>query len=97
MALAGGLLLPGVAQAETITIQVSKLAFVPANVTAKVGDTIEWVNADFIAHTATATDKAFDVKLAAGKTGSTMVKQAGTISYFCRFHPMMKGTIEVGE
>ena len=97
LALAGGLLVPGVARAETITIQVTKLAFVPASVSAKVGDTIEWVNADFVAHTATATDKAFDVKLAAGKSGSTVVKQAGEIPYFCRFHPMMKGVIAVAE
>ena len=97
LVLAGGLLVPGLAWAETITVQVTKLAFVPASVSAKVGDTIEWVNADFVAHTATATERVFDVKLAAGKSGSTMVKQVGEIPYFCRFHPMMKGVIEVAE
>ncbi|MCX5580321.1 cupredoxin domain-containing protein [Kaistia terrae] len=102
LALVGGLLLPGVflpvaASAETITVKVSKLAFVPASVTAKIGDTIEWANADFVDHTATATDKAFDVKLPAGKTGSVTLSQAGTFPYFCRVHPMMKGTIAVTE
>lgn len=97
LALAGVLLLPGLAAAETITVQVTKLAFVPAAITAKVGDTIEWVNKDFVAHTATATDRGFDVKLPAGKSGSVTVTKAGTIPYFCRFHPMMKGTIEMKE
>ncbi|ODT11765.1 MAG: amicyanin [Kaistia sp. SCN 65-12] len=91
------LLLPGVAAAETITVKVSKLAFVPAAITAKVGDTIEWVNADFIAHTATATDKSFDVKLPASKSGSLQVTKAGSFPYFCRVHPTMKGTITVKE
>ena len=36
-----------------------KLAFVPAQVSAHVGDTIEWVNADFVAHTATARNGAW--------------------------------------
>ena len=102
LALAGGLLMPGVfltvaASAETITVTVSKLAFVPASSTAKIGDTIEWTNADFVDHTATATDKAFDVRLPAGKTASVTLSRAGTFPYFCRVHPMMKGTVEVRE
>ncbi|WP_029074451.1 cupredoxin domain-containing protein [Kaistia adipata] len=94
-ALAGVVLLPAMAAAETITVQVTKFSFVPASVTAKVGDTIEWVNADFVDHTATAANKGFDVKLPANKSGSVTVKKAGTFPYFCRFHPMMKGTITV--
>ena len=34
----------GVARADTIQVKMEKLAFVPAEVTARVGDTIEWVN-----------------------------------------------------
>ncbi|BCP51692.1 hypothetical protein K32_03090 [Kaistia sp. 32K] len=102
LAIAGVVLLPAAfapvaASAETITVQVSKLAFVPTSVTAKIGDTIEWVNSDFVDHTATATDRGFDVKLPAGKTGSVTLTKAGTFPYFCRVHPMMKGTIAVTE
>jgi plastocyanin len=39
---------------ETIHVAINKLKFDPSQVTAHVGDTIEWANADFIAHTATA-------------------------------------------
>ena len=47
------------ARAETIQVKIEKLAFMPSQVTAHVGDTIEWVNADFVAHTATARDGSF--------------------------------------
>ena len=83
------------AAAETIRVEVKALAFSPAQVTAHVGDTIEWVNADFLAHTATAKDKSFDVSLPANKSGSLALKKPGTIDYFCRFHPNMTGKITV--
>ena len=83
------------ARAETIRIEVKDLAFSPAQVTAHVGDTIEWANADFVAHTATAKNHEFDVSLPANKPGKTVLRKAGTIAYFCRFHPNMTGTITV--
>jgi plastocyanin len=89
------LLMPDVAVGETISVKVSKLAFSPAAITAKVDDTIEWTNTDFVTHTATATDKSFDISLPADQAGSVVVKNEGTFPYFCRVHPMMKGTITV--
>lgn len=83
------------ASAETIKIKVDKLLFSPAQVTAHVGDIIEWTNADFIDHTATAKNKAFDVKLPKGMTKSATVSKAGVIDYYCRLHPMMVGKITV--
>lgn len=83
------------ASAETIRIELSKLSFAPARVTAHVSDTIEWVNSDFIAHTATARDKSFDVKLPANGSGQFTLRQAGEIDYFCRIHPNMTGHISV--
>ena len=44
----------GSARAEVIQIKMEKLGFVPTQASAHVGDTIEWVNADFVAHAATA-------------------------------------------
>ena len=82
------------AQAETITVTVDKMAFLPATVEAKVGDTIEWVNKDAFAHTATVKG-GWEVMLPVKKSGSVTVDAAGTIDYFCRFHPNMKGRITV--
>ena len=50
MSLGGGL---AVALADTIQVTIDKLVFAPAEISAKVGDTIEWVNKDAFAHTAT--------------------------------------------
>jgi plastocyanin len=83
------------AHAVTIQVIIDKLAFVPAQVTAKVGDTIEWVNKDAFAHTATAANKDFDVALAPAKSGTVVLKKAGAVDYFCRFHPNMKARVTV--
>jgi plastocyanin len=85
------------AAAETIRINVDKLAFTPAEVSAHVGDTIEWVNTDFLAHTATARSKEWDVMIAPNKTGRIVLKRPGDIDYYCRFHPNMTGKISVSE
>src|SRR3954471_22127478 len=85
------------ARAETIRIEVKSLAFLPAQVTAHVGDTIEWANADFIAHTATAKNRDWDVQLPANSKKTLVLKKAGSIEYFCRFHPNMTGTLTVQE
>ena len=83
------------ARAETIKIEMKDLVVTPAEVTAKVGDTIVWENRDVFAHTATATDKSFDVMLPPKKSGSLIVKKAGTFDYFCKFHPNMKAKLIV--
>jgi plastocyanin len=85
------------AAAETIQVKVDKLKFSPAQVTAHVGDTIEWINDDFVAHTATARNKAWDVTFGPSKKAQTVMKTAGTIDYYCRFHPNMTGKIVVQE
>jgi plastocyanin len=82
------------ARAETITVTVAKMAFSPAEIEAKVGDTIEWVNKDMFAHTATVKG-AWEVMLPVKKSGSITVDKPGTVDYFCRFHPNMKGRITV--
>lgn len=83
------------AQAEVITITIDKLVFQLAEVKAKVGDTIVWDNKDVMAHTATAFDKSWDVTIAPGKSGQLTLTRAGSVDYFCRFHPNMKGRIVV--
>jgi plastocyanin len=83
------------APAATIEIVVDKLAYTPAEVTAKVGDTIVWDNKDALAHTATATDKSWNVPLPANKKGSMVVTKAGTFEYYCTLHPNMKAKLTV--
>ena len=73
-------------------ITIDNLAFGPAPGGLHVNDIVEWTNSDILRHTATATDGSFDIDLPAGATGR---KRAGSVGYVCRFHPGMKGRLEV--
>lgn len=84
------------ARAETIQVTIDKLVYSPAEVKAKVGDTIEWVNKDVVAHTATVKGD-WDVMIPAKKNASFVLKKAGDVEYYCRFHPNMKGRISVAS
>jgi plastocyanin len=81
--------------AATIQIVMQNLVISPAEVSAKVGDTIEWVNKDVVAHTATAKNGDFDVTLQPSKSSSFVLKKAGNVDYYCRFHPNMKATLKI--
>jgi plastocyanin len=83
------------ALAATIQIVMDNLVISPAEVTARVGDTITWVNKDAFAHTATADNGDFDVTLPPHKSASFELKKAGTVGYICRFHPNMKATLKI--
>jgi plastocyanin len=80
---------------EAVQVKISDLAFSPAEITARVGDTIQWVNGDFVDHTATAKGGEWDVTIVAGEQAEQQLTRAGTIDYFCRFHPGMTGKITV--
>jgi plastocyanin len=80
---------------ETIRITVDKLKFDPAEISAHVGDTVEWASSDFVAHTATAKSKDWDVAIPAKGMGRVTLEHAGEVDYFCRFHPNMTGRIVV--
>ena len=83
------------ADAATIQISMENLVISPAEASAKVGDTIEWINKDIFAHTATARNGDWDVTMAPKKTATSVLKKAGTIEYYCRFHSNMKATLTV--
>ena len=56
------------AHAATIQVVMENLVVSPAEVSAKVGDTVEWINKDVFAHTATARNGDFDVTMPPKKT-----------------------------
>ena len=83
------------ARAATLQISMENLEIVPAEASARVGDTVEWINKDVLAHTATARNGDFDVMLPPKKTTTFVLKKAGTIDYYCRFHPNMKARLKI--
>jgi len=88
-------LLPSKAAATAYRVVIEDMKFGPTPAALKVGDSIEWVNHDIFRHTATARDGSFAVDLRAGKTGRSVIKHAGKIGFFCRYHPGMTGSLTV--
>ena len=90
-------LLPGpVLAAGVIRVEMKDMTFSPAAFTAHVGDTVEWVNNDFVAHSATARNGDWDVNVPAHQTRRLLIQHPGTVAYYCRFHPTMKGEAQIG-
>src|SRR3954468_11774798 len=83
------------AHAATIQITMENLVVSPAEASAKVGDTVELINKDILAHTATARNGDFDVTMPPKKIVTFVLKKAGAIDYYCRFHPNMKAVLNV--
>ena len=79
--------MPFSADAATVQITMEDLVISPAEASAKVGDTIEWINKDIFAHTATARNGDWDVTMPPKKTVTSVLNKAGTIEYYCRSIP----------
>ena len=91
------MLLVGVspAAAEIFKVEIKGLLLSPVDISANVGDTVEWTNQDFVLHSATARDHQWDVSLPVHGVGRVTLDKPGSIEYYCRFHPNMKGNITV--
>ncbi len=83
------------ARAATVQVTMENLVISPAELSAKVGDTVELVNKDIFAHTATARNGDFDVTIPPKKTVTFVLKKAGAVEYYCRFHPNMKAVLTI--
>jgi plastocyanin len=88
---------PRAQAASTVSVEISNFAFQPATVTIQVGDTVTWTNLDSAPHTATdtASSPLFDGVMSTGQSFSYTFTRAGTIDYFCTYHPEMTGTVIV--
>ena len=68
----------------------------PSILAVKVGDTIEWKNADIVPHTVTAVDKTFDSgTISPGHSWKFIVRTAESVNYFCTLHPNMRAKLIV--
>ena len=85
----------GQVMAADYTVLVNKMTFGPLPSELHVGDTITWKNADIFRHSATATDKSFDVDLPAKQDVVMPLNEAGEWDFVCKFHPGMTGTLVV--
>jgi len=75
----------------------SQFRYEPETVAVKVGDVIEWKNKDVYQHTVTsisdATLRSGIINM--GKSWRYKAVKKGTIKYYCKLHPNMRGTLTV--
>ena len=81
---------------QTYTVTIEQMRFTPATISVAPGDVVEWVNADLVPHTATASGGAFNSgPIAAGSSWRWTARARGTAPYVCALHPTMSAQIEV--
>lgn len=99
VASAGALLLaapPAAAAPRTFVVTMDKLKFGPVPTDLHKGDILIWDNRDLFRHTATADDHhSFDVDLMPGAKKRMVLTKTGTFPFTCRYHPNMRGTLEI--
>ncbi|HEY4780103.1 MAG TPA: cupredoxin domain-containing protein [Solirubrobacterales bacterium] len=81
------------AQAVTIKDYIYK----PASIAVPKGTTVTFTNHDTTAHTATSKQSGVfeSGPIDPGKSAKITLEKTGTFTYYCLFHPFMKGTIVV--
>ena len=80
----------------TDKVAIANYKFAPDAITVKAGSEVTWTNSDDTKHTATADDGSFDTgDLATGDSKAVTFDKPGTFTYYCKFHPFMKATVEV--
>ena len=83
---------------STTTVDIRDHAFNPAQLNVAPGTTVTFVNNGTEPHTATANDGLFDSGvLEPGSSFDVWLDGSGTVTYYCKLHPEMQGSIVVGE
>ncbi|MEO8229917.1 MAG: cupredoxin family copper-binding protein [Chloroflexota bacterium] len=79
-------------------VSIIDFAFDPAALTAKVGQEVTWTNSGAAPHTVTFDSGGIDSgNLSPGGTFKHTFDAAGTFSYHCNIHSIMKATVTVSQ
>jgi plastocyanin len=89
------LALPVAAIAQTHTVRIENMQFVPPVLTVHPGDRIVWRNDDLVPHTATAAGRFDSGVIAPGHSATRVAPRPGRYGYVCTLHPGMKGEVVV--
>ena len=85
-----------VTASEPPSIQITKFAFEPKEITVAPGAKISWTNHDETPHTVIASDGSFVSKaLDTDDRFELTFTSEGDFSYFCSLHPFMTGIVHV--
>jgi len=78
------------------TVTIEGMKFAPERIEVAVGDTITWINKDFLPHSVTAPAARLESgDLASSQTWKFTPRKKGEIDYICRLHPVMRGVVVV--
>ena len=81
-----------------VVVHIHNYLFVPEVVTIHAGQSVEWIQDDDDAHTATADDTSWDSgRLDKGQTFTRVFAKAGTYAYDCAYHEYMRGRVIVTD
>ena len=83
---------------DTLSVSIVGQAggYSPSAPEAQVGTTVTWTNADTMTHTVTDENAQFDsFDIAVGESWSLTFTEIGVFSYYCKYHPMMEGSITI--
>lgn len=80
---------------HTAEIDQQNLAFVPARVSVKVGETVLIKNSETAIHTGNVNGKNITGNMKRGDSTAWTAKQPGEYTVTCDYHPQMKATIVV--
>ena len=82
--------------AGQVAVAIKDFAFGPADIQAKVGQTVTFTNGDSVPHTASLDDGSCTTPtISPGTSDGLMFTAAGTYPFHCKIHTNMKGTITV--
>lgn len=78
-------------------VEIRDMAFHPAVLELRRGDTVVWINRDIVPHTASAEGSVgWDTgTLSQGDSGRFVAEATGEVGYLCGFHPSMRGRLVI--
>ncbi|MGB0911192.1 MAG: plastocyanin/azurin family copper-binding protein [Nitrospirales bacterium] len=75
-------------------VQIESFAFQPPHITVVPGDTVVWVNRDFVPHFISVGEGTWQSNvLEEHQSWELVVNETGSFSYVCVFHPKMMGIV----
>ncbi len=75
-------------------VEIRDFAFQPPHIVVEPGDTVVWINKDFVPHFVSLVDGKWQSNLLEeNQSWKLLVKEAGFFNYECVFHPEMTGKV----
>lgn len=84
-----------VAEPTTHTIEIRRMAFHPAELRVRAGDTVVWMNRDVVPHNIADPAAWTSPTLDEGERWELVVEDSGALDYICNLHPVMEGRLIV--